>query len=58
MPHMSATSSSVFAILMPTKDAVAAYWVAVTVTDLRRNVEVLKYYQYKAAYDDTEHLEM
>ena len=30
----------------------------VTVTDLRRNMEVLKYYKYKAAYDDTEHLEM
>ena len=55
---LSATSSSVFAILMPNKDAVAAYRVAVTVTDLRRNVEVLEYYEYKAAYDDTEHLEM
>ena len=43
---------------MPNKDAVAAYRVAVTVTDLRRNVEVLEYYEYKAAYDDTEHLEM
>lgn len=43
-------------LLRAHEDALAAYWTAVT--DLRRNMVVLKEQEYKAASEETEHLRL